>query len=159
MIFEDAYYGEIPIDQVFLGETLIWKRYDDIGDLVYDGVDIPFAEDTNTMTGTRIAIVTLPKAIKPDKTYIVIWDGAEYTCTARGHVVYELVGYNIKFNFYNMLGNAPMIYKIWDQSATTTVGSTGEPFVFCAAESGSTNYQLRTLSTNETHTIKIYEAK
>ena len=118
-----------------------------------EGQQLTFAH--NAFYGLHSVEVKGLSSLINGKTYIVVWDGVEYTCTARDRY---FASTNTSLfggaTMYSAVGNSKIQKTIWGVAVTTTDADTGEPFLI--SYSNGTTY-ITSNDTKETHYVEIYE--
>lgn len=161
-------YGEAAVPPELTGEAgmvLQWGSEDFTiyGDTNFHGIwtrdyivsgEFTFPYDGNT--GVYTASTTAKNPIVSGATYIVEWNGVEYTCTARD-VKGSVANGALELNGHNVLGDM-IHYGTFIGNVITWNGSTGngEPFCIRASSSGNTTLYLSTLNDVGTITVNIY---
>lgn len=124
-------------------KDLVEKPFGDLADVV--------KEQTATFTYNdffKDYSVQLPYApLEEGKQYIVYWDGATYTCTARD--VAEIPNVPEAFHGLLYLGNATLF---WNAGYGE---DTGEPFIFWSYAGEEASCEFSTADTAESHTVRV----
>ena len=118
-----------------------------------EGQQLTFAHDS--FYGLHLVEVKGLLPLVNGKTYIVVWDGVEYTCTAKDKVFtpIEQAAFSTA-TLHNAVGNSKIQKTVFGIKVTTTDADTGEPFLI--SYSNGTTY-ITSNDTKETHYVEIYE--